>query len=145
MKIRKSYLIYPKFQLSLVIANLLVSFFFPCIIILLFGQLKNNLSLMGMSPSNYEIFSSQLNTYVYDVVICFGITAILSSLFFIWLSHKIVGPIVKLMSFLKTYESSKLGGGPAPGILNFRKDDLFLELPELVNRALSAAESSAKN
>jgi hypothetical protein len=151
MNFRKKYLIYPKFQLILVFANLLVSFFFPCLVILFLGQLKNNLNLitdnnlMGMSPSYFEMVSYQLNSYVYTVIISFALCSLLGSIFFIWISHKIVGPITNLMNFLKKYEEAKLNGGPLPGALSFRKDDLFLELPELVNKALSAAESSTKN
>jgi nitrogen fixation/metabolism regulation signal transduction histidine kinase len=59
------------------------------------------------------------------------ISIIFTSLFSVWLSHRLSGPIVKLINHLK-----KVGNGEDVPDLRFRKNDFFMELPELINTAL---------
>ncbi len=59
-------------------------------------------------------------------------SAIVSTALSLWISHKIAGPLVRMKRELNQMIET---GEFKP--IHFRKHDHFLELPDLLNRALS--------
>jgi len=142
---RRKYLIYPKFQLTLMGANSLVMIFVYVTTYLGvkigYNQLRiegemNQLATDGM---NLSLITAQSNLVYEHLFICFIVGFVISNLALLFISHKVVGPIYRLMKILNEIEES---GTIIP--VSFRKDDFFQELTEVVNRTLNKIQQRAK-
>jgi len=99
------------------------------------GDIKN---LAGDSLY-YSSIVSQSELIFEHLFICFIVGFIISNLALLFISHKVVGPIYRLMKTLNEIEES---GTIKP--VTFRRDDFFQELTEVVNRTLNTIQQRAK-
>ncbi len=144
MKNRKfsNYFIYPTFQLSLIISNLLVSTLCMLLIHYKMVEFFEKLKQVGEKASlpldnpyfefiNYseEIMLSNLNWTL-------GLSVFLSTALSIYLSHKAVGPMYRLKLFF-----TQINNGEDKDSVQFRKGDFFSDLPVIINSALSKLKS----
>jgi hypothetical protein len=84
----------------------------------------------------------QLTTLGSKLIIVFVLSIAFTSFLSVWISHRAVGPILKLISHLR-HISTLPKDSPRP-LLRFRRNDLFIELPDLVNGAVGAKSDEAK-
>ena len=82
-------------------------------------------------------FSDTVNYLIVATVI--SLTA--TSLFTLFLSHRIAGPIYRLVSFFSTTAAT----ASIPETLRFRASDYFQELPPVINQALKVIEEKEPN
>ena len=136
MKRRLNYLIYPQFQLSLLLVNFIANIF-------LFGFLKTRIlfyfhSLIqrgqdaGLKEEHifFKFINNQLNTLDNEFLLALIISLLFSSILTLWLSHRMAGPIIRLRNHL----TQTIVDGSYRNV-KFRKNDYFQEIPDLLNRA----------
>lgn len=134
---RKNFLIYPKFQLLLIGCNIaIMTMGFLTIYLGLhhfFAQLHARGVDSGLSLDHYYfIFLGGQSRQLYGLVGgAYVLSTLISSLFTLYLSQKIAGPILRLKSYFNGIEK-----GAALKELQFRKGDFFEELPQTINEAL---------
>ncbi len=148
---RFRYLIYPKFQFVLLAANAaMISGFLILTIIFLSYSFEDMVELgksAGLNPDHvYYQFLKMQGGELFQKLLLSAISAFtLSTLFFLWLSHRLVGPIVGTISFLKRYNETIEKTGKPP-TLKFRKNDFFQDLATELNRVLqSQSQTQNKN
>lgn len=148
MKNRKigNFLVFPKFQLTLVILNLLVLSINFMVIIVLFSQgtetiqtmlqatgIANNASMLKVWQ-NYEQF-------LYTQLIVTTFVVFISTLIFtLIVTHRVVGPIYSLKNFFL-----KIGDSGQIEELKFRSKDYYGELPGIINRALRKISNNSQS
>ncbi|MFW5888028.1 MAG: hypothetical protein ACOCUH_04450 [Bacteriovoracia bacterium] len=139
---RKRVIVYPRFQLTLVILNLAVlvmSFLFVGI------QLKRSflhLEKLGQKADleaehiYYKFLSLQENTMLEYMLWAVLGSLILGTVITLILSHRLAGPMIRIRS----YFSNMLEAGKAHPF-KFRKRDYFAELPDIIWTALKAIKN----
>lgn len=134
---RQQFLVYPKFQLLMVGAQLIVLAFslIPLGLVILrsFDVLEKTAVQSGLKPEDgffhflvvqkQLILGSAIWPLLAGILVNLAIT--------VWLSDKLVGPIVRLKREFTEMEST----GEVKEV-SFRKGDFFSDLPPIVNRAL---------
>jgi hypothetical protein len=137
----KRLLIYPSFQIKLLLANLAIMFLVATAVAFLVHQSFVNLIAQGVSaqlPAHnaYFVFMSYQEKLVMAyLAVGLGIAGVLSSVAILLLSHRVAGPIVRMSGFLTDVAQGRSAEIPE---LHFRKGDFFDDLPEKVNAALKA-------
>jgi sensor histidine kinase YesM len=138
MKKRKQYLIYKEFQLKIVFLNFIVttaSFLaFAALVYLSFEDISSVISSGGI-PANHPIFkfiNFQKSELLKRTLILSLIFSFLMMAFNIFLSHRISGPIVRLIAYLR-----QIRGGEKASKLQFRENDYFKDLSYEVNEVLT--------
>lgn len=133
---RTTYLINRPFQvkmlvLSFMVTGPMISLFYYTYIYFI-NSLLTKLEFIDVDmAASFAGYLTELNHNMRLILVSGTIILVLfNSLFFVLLSHSIVGPIEKL----KTHLAKKIKG-EATGALSFRSTDFFVELPELVNTA----------
>jgi hypothetical protein len=135
-------LIYPRFQIKLILAN--IALIIGVILAIGFQVNRSFLHLkevgdkVGLAPNHpyYEFIKYQNQIINHNLFYAFVISAIISTLIMFYYSHRVAGPIVRLIGFFKDIKN---GGELKP--LSFRKDDYFTELTLEVNSALDSLNS----
>lgn len=133
----KNYLIYPKFQLSLVAVGILISAITFFVLSFEIHQSFNYLTGIGeqlnfKSDSGYfKLLNSQKNLLTKNLIYVGLVSAFLSSIISIYISHRIVGPIYRLRKY---FQDAKTDGVKTP--LKFRDNDYFEDLPKTINEVL---------
>lgn len=137
-RIFKNYLIYPRFQLALIAANvatLLFSFLFVGIQSMRSYDKLREIGRIGNIPSDHSYYrfidAHEQNLYQY-LLIAVVVSTILSALCTLMVSHRFAGPLVRLRGYFRS-----IGDGKPLTPLSFRKGDFFSDLPALVNKALT--------
>lgn len=137
---KRKYLIYPKFQATLILLNaviILTSFLMVGILLKIQKQAYVQQGQEEGAPSVYAHF---LDMYFSDTVNYLIVATVISltatSLFTLFLSHRIAGPIYRLVHFFTTAAST----ASIPETLRFRATDYFQELPPVINQALKVIE-----
>jgi hypothetical protein len=139
---RRNYLIHPRFQLTIVFVNvfcILLGFtgiFF--VVRRFFVDMVDLGQKAGFPPGHpyFEFIDLQMQTFGQQILLAFLASVLVSAVVSIWVSHRAVGPIHKLITYLRGLKG-RAANTPVPA-LKFRKNDLFSELPELVNDAVGA-------
>jgi hypothetical protein len=134
----KNFLIYPRFQLALLVANIAISSITLVIVHFSVYDVFNKLKNMGEKinlPIDHPYFSfimhsKELMSIRLNWV--FGISIFITAILSIYLSHKVVGPIYKLRKFF-----TELNVDQTLSKLYFRKGDYYDDLPKIVNDALN--------
>ena len=140
--LRKKFLIYPKFQLTLLALNVVSIVMTNLVFYLFVNQSYRDLRMEGIDnnlPADHAYF--QFLDYQWKIIfkylgLAMGINIILFGIFTIILSNKLAGPIIRLHSYFKNII---LGQRPVPSVF-FRKGDFFRELPPLINEAVDAIQ-----
>ncbi len=137
-------LIYPRFQLTLIIANtVMMSLAFAFIGVQVarsFSKLKQMGINVGLPESHayYLFLDFHASTLYYNLGIAIAAGFFLSALITLFVSHRLAGPLVRLTNHLTSIVRGERPIRP----LSFRKHDFSSELPALFN---SAIESVQKN
>jgi hypothetical protein len=66
-------------------------------------------------------------------------TIVISSVFFVWFSHRLVGPVLSVLAYLKVVQGNKATGTKIQP-LHFRRDDFFPDLADALNDVLKTEE-----
>jgi len=138
MRSKFNFLIYPKFQLALILTNTLtvaINLF-----LVFFQNWKFNHHFVemgeriGLVPGHayFKFLEVQRNELILYSSIGFLITFLVSSLFFLVISHRLAGPIVRLRSYFK--DISETGKVPEP--FQIRQQDFFQDFIQTINQAL---------
>ena len=146
---KKKLLIYPSFQLRLVIFNALVMAGAFSIMAFEIRLALSDLRAMGVSVSlqpghpyfKFVDFHSQ--RLYWAVGISFILSSVVSSLITLRLSHRLAGPIARLRSFFISLSENGLKSGE-PESLKFRKNDFFGDLPPVINSAIQNLNKTEK-
>lgn len=141
MNRRKKYLIYPPFQLALLLANVISVLACLAIFATLLSSSFNEMIQLGQQagfPEGHPYFqflSVQGSTVVRRLLVAVAICLVLNTVLFIWLSHRLVGPIYGMKLYLQRYVEARGRGERSPPIV-FRKNDFFQDLAGHLNEAL---------
>jgi hypothetical protein len=141
-KFRKNWIIYPKFQLQLVVANLVVMLIVLGLTYLFINQSYENLLNEGVSAQldaehPYFGFVKYQSGIVYSYLgLSFLVAFLLSTIASIYISHKVAGPIVRLRGHFK-----KISEGAPVEKVAFRRGDFFSDLPGEINKAFDKVKN----
>ncbi len=137
---KRKYLVYPKFQMTLILLNSLVT-------IVLFGLvaylvMKSHLYLETVVKQTrlpaqqlfIQLMTEQLRHLLFYMFLALGIAIATTAIFTLLISHKMAGPMVRMKGFFNQIIRS----GSFPDQLRFRDGDFFQDLPPTVNDALLA-------
>lgn len=133
----KNFIIYPKFQLTLLIANISVTLITLLVVNYKAHRVFERLYQLGKEINlndghPYFNFISTSGELLYiNLRWAFGLSLILTIITTIYISHRIAGPIYNLKQFF----TEIVEGAPFRKI-KFRKGDYYSELPELINNAI---------
>lgn len=137
---KRKYLVYPKFQMTLIVMNSLVTVVLFTMTVLLMVKshlyLENAVKQTRLPAQN--IFIQMLDNQLRSLLIYMGIATfsavLITGIATLLFSHKLAGPMIKLRRYFGDIEKN----GDFHEDLNFRKTDFFLDLPPTINRALHA-------
>ncbi|MBK9295090.1 MAG: hypothetical protein IPM57_11745 [Oligoflexia bacterium] len=135
-RLLKNLIIYPTFQYKLVILTVLLSLITPLVLIafqyISFSQLYSVGTESNLQQTHpYFVFLNQFQNQFYktlalSLIVSFVLSFILGILF----SHRVAGPLVKMIDFF-----NKVAEKPTDdGKITFRQGDMFQELPEAYNK-----------
>lgn len=136
----KNFLIYPGFQLKMVIVQLILLLgMFGVILAQVFSsleQVRNAISPVPLPATHAysRLIEMQWSTLFSGLMTVFLVGFILISLASVYLSFRLAGPIYRLRKYF--FDISKTGSFPEEE-LRFRKGDFFSDLPSVVNQAMS--------
>lgn len=142
---RRKVLVYPKFQIALIAANsgvLLASF---GLIAFQVYRSFDKLHQMGLQAklapthSYFKFIDFQSQLVYTQVGLALLVAFVLSSITIVLFSHRMAGPLVRLMSHFK-----KIDETGEYQTLSFRKNDYFTELPPVINSALGRLKKSKR-
>lgn len=145
---RVKYLIYPRFQLTLIALN--AGLFVLAGVGVIFqversfyylGQLG---PLTGLPPEHpfYAFTNHQQHQIRLALWSAFAIAFALSSFLTLLVSHKLAGPVVRMKGYFGQLGQPSQG---EPKKLSFRKGDFFNELPPIINSALQRTGALPKD
>jgi hypothetical protein len=141
MKIRLKYYVYPQFQTALLLANVIINLslftFLSVKVQLFFELLIQNGKSAGFNEGHiyYEFINSQRSHLKLEFLIALTLSLILTSIFTLWLSHKLAGPLVRLKNVLISTAESGIYKS-----IKFREKDYFKDIPECLDRAIESIQ-----
>ena len=142
---KRKYLIYPKFQATLILLNAMVILTSFLMVGVLLKIQKQAYVQQGQEEGAPSVYAHFLDMYFSDTVNYLIVATVISltatSLFTLFLSHRIAGPISRLVSFFSTTAAT----ASIPETLRFRASDYFQELPPVINQALKVIEEKEPN
>jgi hypothetical protein len=137
---KRKYLVYPKFQVPLILLNSLITIFLFALIgymvirsHLYLEQLVKQTRLPAQNLF-IQLLTEQLRTLLIYMVVALGIGVGSTALFTLLLTHRMAGPLMRLKSYFG--EISKQSDFPEA--LRFRDGDYFQDLPPAINGAFGA-------
>lgn len=140
---RRKLLIYPRFQLMLILINVLI---FLGAFVFIFAHAYfaySKLHAMGVQvqlpPTHgYFKFIDMQSSLLYNyLAIAGGVSLVVTSLITLLLTHKLVGPLYRLQTYFNDMGDT---GTFAP--ISFRKGDFLQELPVAINKGLDRIKSN---
>jgi hypothetical protein len=137
---KRKYLVYPKFQVPLIIFNVLIT----GVLFGLVGYLviRSHLYLEQLVKQTrlpaqnlfIQLLTEQLRTLLVYMVVSLGVAVGTTGVFTLILTHKMAGPLMRLKGFFgEVAKSSEF-----PEALRFRDGDYFQDLPPAINGAFGA-------
>lgn len=133
----KRILIYPRFQLTMIITNIVLLLVTITAIGVQINRSFAHLREVGVSvglPATHPYFNfiNYQSDMIHNYLLYACVISVLLSIFIMfYFSHRVAGPVVRLISYFKgireTGENSEL---------KFRDNDYFSELPAEINGAL---------
>ena len=134
----KHWMIYPKFQMRLIIWNLLImSMAFGIVgigVCQTFSYLKGLGTAVGLPNGHnyFQFIQLQSSVFFRNLAIAGALCGIASFMITLIVSHRLAGPMTRLRTYFAEIKSS----GQVQDPLKFRKDDYMLELADEINSAL---------
>ncbi len=137
--LKRKYLVYPQFQITLILLNTLVTLLFFGLIAFL--VLRSHLNLETLVKQTrlpaqnlfLQLLTDQLRGLFIYLFIALGVGVLSTVLFTLYLSHKIAGPMIRLKNLFS--DVAKTGELPAP--VKFRDGDFFQNYPPVINQAFA--------
>lgn len=137
---KRKYLVYPKFQLTLIILNSLVTIVLFAITALL--VVRSHIYLEALVRQTripaQNLFTQLLTQQLHNLLIYMAAALVLgvltTGISTLLLSHKIAGPMVRLRNFFNNISKT----GDFPESLNFREGDFYQDLPPVINQAFNS-------
>ncbi len=133
---RKNLLIYPKFQLTFLFVNLVILLSTILFVKIQISRTYEYLGKLGAEANlekghpYYGFVSLQETTLTQNLWIATVVSAIISIILTLILSHRISGPFTRLKSYFKAItETAEVKP------LKFRKGDFFSDVPQIINDA----------
>ncbi|MBL7716376.1 MAG: hypothetical protein JNL01_12995 [Bdellovibrionales bacterium] len=134
---RKRFLIYPRFQLTLIafqwviLGAILISIYFS--IGNAVTHLRSTAVEVGLDPSHpfFRLIALEEKLLIKSLQWPFALAAIAITVLTVWVSDRLAGPIIRLREFFR-----EAGTSGKAGEVRFRKGDFFDDLPEVINDAL---------
>jgi hypothetical protein len=137
---KRKYLVYPKFQMTLIIVNSLVTivlFGFTSLLVVRSHIYLESLVRQTRLPAQ-NLFSQLLTQQLRSLLVYMGIAAVVAVVTMgvtaLMLSHKMAGPMIRLRNFFNGIAKN----GDFPDNLTFRDGDFFQDLPPTINQAFTA-------
>lgn len=137
---KRKYLVYPKFQLTLIILNSIVTIILFVLTALLVVRSHTNLEVLvrqtRIPAQNLfsQLLTQQLHTLLVYMSIGLVLGVVTTGIATLLLSHKMAGPMIRLRNFFAQISKT----GDFPESLNFRDGDFFQDLPPSINQAFNA-------
>lgn len=137
---KRKYLVYPKFQLTLILLNSFVTIVLFTMTVML--MVKSHMYLENIVrqtrlPSQ-NIFIEMLNQQLRSLLFYMGgatvLAVLITGIVTLSLSHKMAGPMIRLRRYFSDIEKT----GHVNEDLVFRKSDFFVDLAPIINKALHA-------
>ncbi|MEK6625924.1 MAG: hypothetical protein AABY86_13185 [Bdellovibrionota bacterium] len=139
---RRHFLIYPRFQLTLIIVNIVImAGAFGAVgiqTVRMFGQLHQ----MGQDASlpkdhvYYQFLEMQSAVFQSHLLLALVVALVVSLILTLLLSHRLAGPIIRMRSYFDNIAHTGRTSGP----LQFRNSDYFSDLPPVINQAIDRLE-----
>jgi hypothetical protein len=137
---KRKYLVHPKFQMTLIIVNSLVTvvvFGFTALLVVRSHIYLESLVRQTRLPAQ-NLFSQLLAQQLRSLLVYMGVAVfvgvITMAITALLLSHKMAGPMIRLRNFFTNIAKT----GDFPDDLSFRSGDFFQDLPPTVNQAFVA-------
>lgn len=136
---KRKYLVYPQFQVTLIILNTLITLVIFGLIAYLVVRshlyLENLVKQTRLPAQNLfiQLLTEQLRSLLIYMFASLGVGLVTTATFTLLLSHKMAGPMVRLKSFFAQVTKT----GDFPETLRFREGDFFQELPPAINQAFT--------
>ncbi len=137
---KRKYLVYPKFQVPLIIFNVLIT----GVLFGLVGYLviRSHLYLEQLVKQTrlpaqnlfIQLLTEQLRTLLVYMVVSLGVAVGTTGVFTLILTHKMAGPLMRLKGFFGDVAKTS----EFPEALRFRDGDYFQDLPPAINGAFGA-------
>ncbi len=140
----RSLIIYPKFQLLVVLTQFAFILFAFCSVVFQSYRSYNEFQRFGvelkLQPDHpfFRLITLQLNQLYLNIFIAFLVTVVFSSLITLAVSHRLAGPIVRTRGYFRNI----IEKGKRENKLTFRDGDFFSDLPPLINDAISVIEKN---
>ena len=137
---KRKYLVYPKFQMTLILTNALITFLLFCFLVFLVIRshlyLENLVKQTHLPAQNLfiQLLTEQLRQLIVTMGISLGIGVVVTSSFTLLFSHRMAGPIIRLKNLFASIAKQ----GDFPEVVKFRDGDFFQELPPTINAAFNA-------
>jgi hypothetical protein len=143
---RKKFLIFPKFQVPVLVVNLSVIFVMAGIIWIgmqnAFSDLK---PAAGLSDGEREFYLRYLEYQAFNLqrslLWALGVGVVVSTICTVVITHRFSGPLLRLRSYFKDLSQD---GKPIPQ-LSFRDGDYLSDLPPLINDAIERSVNQARD
>ena len=137
---RRQYLVYPKFQLTLIVLNTLITT--GLFLLMIFLVMKSHIFLETLVRQTrlpaqalfIQLMTEQLRTLIFYMLIAFVIAVLSTAVLTMLISHRMAGPITRLNGFFTQITKT----GEFPPEVRFRGGDFFQELPPKINEAFLA-------
>jgi hypothetical protein len=142
LKNRLRIITYPKFQLTLLIGNFIVTgsifgsvYFF---VNKAFAKLIADGIAAGLDQQHayFQFLEYQMATINSYIFYSFTLGFVLSSVWMLILSHRLAGPILRLKGYF-----AQIARGESYPEIKFRQNDFFTDLPPVINEALKTLEN----
>ncbi len=136
---KRKYLVYPKFQMTLILLNTAVTMvLFGLIAFMVIRShlyLENLVKQTRLPAQNLfiQLLTEQLRSLLIYMFTALGIGIVTTATLTLLISHKLAGPMIRLRNLFS--QVSKTGNFPEQ--VKFRDGDFFQDLPPAINQAFS--------
>ena len=136
---KRKYLVYPKFQMTLILLNSAVTLvIFGLIAFLVIRShlyLENLVKQTRLPAQNLfiQLLTEQLRSLLIYMFTALGLGIVTTATATLLISHKMAGPMIRLRNFFSSVSKT----GNFPDALRFREGDFFQDLPPAVNQAFT--------
>jgi hypothetical protein len=137
---KKKYLVYPKFQMTLILTNSIVTlilFVLTSLLVVRSNLFLENVVRQAKLPAQ-DVFIQMLDQQLKSLMGYLGfavfVAVTITGLMTLFISHKLAGPMIKMRRYFGDIEKT----GNIAEDLSFRSSDFFQDLPPTINRALKA-------
>ena len=133
----KHYIIFPKFQLTLVITNLVIMTFCYVLVFYQIYDSFNHLTEIGMrlripeDSAFFKLLNHHESAIINKLLIAAGLSYLFSFIMTVVISHRVSGPLYNLKNYFLELKEKGFTRE-----IKFRKGDYYSDLPHIINDGL---------